>query len=259
MRKAKITIIGMYNFDETLFDGLTLPEGYEKDLLVNEILMRSGEFDALYPSVPFMKTQIGFWGRKHYRTFDKWMKAFNITYNPLDNYDRTESITIKHTGSDSSKTEANYDENKTLDLTDERTPDLNEKTTLDTTDTSEQVTVGETERQVSGYDASTYSPAEKTTANSGKSTIDKDGSIDVDTTGKDTTTHSGTDNTNIKGTLSDTLNTYNNTEQHDTRITGNIGVRSSQELLNQELEVQRFNLYEQIADLFVEEFCIMVY
>ena len=259
MQKMKLTIIGMYNYDETLFDGLTLPEGYEKDLLVNEILMRSGEFDALYPSVPFMKTQISFWGRKHYRTFDKWIQALDIEYDPLNNYDRTEEYTDTHTGASSAKTEANYNEDKTLNLQDKRTADLNEKTTLDTVDTTEQIRDGETERQVSGYDVSTYSPAEKTTSDSGKSTIDKDGTIDLDTTGTDTTDHTGTDKTNIKGTLADTLSTENRTIKHEARLFGNIGVTTSQQMLQAELDVQRFNLYEQIADLFVEEFCIMVY
>ena len=255
----QLSIIGMYNYDNTLFDNLTLPEGYDKELLVNEILMRSGDFESLYPNPPLMKSQIGYWGKKHYRTFDKWLTVLNATYNPLENYDRTESITIKHTGSDSSKTEADYNEDKTLDLEDKRTADLNEKTTLDTTDTSEQVTEGETERQVSAYDSSVYSPAEKTIADSGKTTIDKDGTIDLDTTGTDTMEHSGTDKTNIKGTLSDTLNTYNMTDEHDVSVHGNIGVRSSQELLQQELDVQKFNLYGQIADMFCEDFCIMVY
>ena len=40
---------------------------------------------------------------------------------------------------------------------------------------------------------------------------------------------------------------------------GNIGITSAQELFQREAEVARFNLYEQIADIFCQEFCIMVY
>lgn len=40
---------------------------------------------------------------------------------------------------------------------------------------------------------------------------------------------------------------------------GNIGITSAQELFLKETEVARFNLYNQIADLFCNEFCIMVY
>ena len=40
---------------------------------------------------------------------------------------------------------------------------------------------------------------------------------------------------------------------------GNIGITSAQELFLKEVDVARFNLYQQIADLFCTEFCIMVY
>ena len=40
---------------------------------------------------------------------------------------------------------------------------------------------------------------------------------------------------------------------------GNIGITSAQELFLKEVDVARFNLYQQIADLFCNEFCIMVY
>lgn len=40
---------------------------------------------------------------------------------------------------------------------------------------------------------------------------------------------------------------------------GNIGITSAQELFLKETEVAKFNLYNQIADLFCNEFCIMVY
>ena len=40
---------------------------------------------------------------------------------------------------------------------------------------------------------------------------------------------------------------------------GNIGITSAQELFLKEADLARFNLYEQIADLFCNEFCIMVF
>lgn len=67
---------------------------------------------------------------------------------------------------------------------------------------------------------------------------------------------------NHTGTQRDagTLNgTYSNTDNHTYHGYGNIGITSAQELFQREAEVARFNLYEQIADLFCQEFCIMVY
>lgn len=42
-------------------------------------------------------------------------------------------------------------------------------------------------------------------------------------------------------------------------IHGNIGVTTSQQMLEAELKVQEFSIYQKITDMFLEEFCIMVY
>lgn len=46
---------------------------------------------------------------------------------------------------------------------------------------------------------------------------------------------------------------------HEGNVYGNIGVTTSQQMLEAEYDVARFNIYEQIADLFIKEFCICVY
>ena len=51
----------------------------------------------------------------------------------------------------------------------------------------------------------------------------------------------------------------NDTKVFPARLYGNIGVTTSQQMLQSELDVARWNVYEQIADLFVDEFCIMIY
>ena len=48
-------------------------------------------------------------------------------------------------------------------------------------------------------------------------------------------------------------------EGHTYHGYGNIGITSAQELFLKEVDVARFNLYQQIADLFCNEFCIMGY
>ena len=96
--QSKLTLIGLYNYDNTLLDGLSFPEGIEKDLAISEILLRCGEFEILYPNLEFLKSMCQIWSRKHYRTFDKWVKALNISYDPLNNYDRHEEYTDTRNG-----------------------------------------------------------------------------------------------------------------------------------------------------------------
>lgn len=90
-------------------------------------------------------------------------------------------------------------------------------------------TTGNDELSVTAYDSDQYHKKEKT-----------DSSGSSESTGSSETS---TDGTSI----------------HSGHLYGNIGVTTSQEMLRQELDIQRFNLIQQITDLFITEFCIMVY
>ena len=93
----------------------------------------------------------------------------------------------------------------------------------------------ESETEVSAYDSSTYQPSEKLTETPSGKIIDKFG----------------------EGTSSQ--ETENNKVVHDGRIHGNVGVTTSQQMLQAEYEVARFNIIDQITDMFILEFCIPIY
>ena len=93
MSSARITLIGLYNYDSSIFDLLELPEGIDKKTLTDNILQRSGDFEVLYPDSDYMKLSIGAWSRKWQKTFIRWINALNIEYDPLENYNRYEHWT----------------------------------------------------------------------------------------------------------------------------------------------------------------------
>ena len=95
MSSAKLTLIGfdrwMKQYDEDLFKAFDdLPEGIDKDVLVNNILLRGGEFEVIYSDPYFMQEAIYTWLAKWQRTLEKWLAALAVEYDPLNNYDRTE-------------------------------------------------------------------------------------------------------------------------------------------------------------------------
>ena len=112
MAAATMTLIGLYNWDNTIFDKLNVPEALNKDTLINNILLRSGEFEVMFADPDFMKDAIGMFSDAWQPTFDRWVNALSIEYNPLENYDRTEdwsdtrnsSETGSNSGSSSSST-----------------------------------------------------------------------------------------------------------------------------------------------------------
>lgn len=104
MPKQTITLYSFYNWDNTLFDNLTLPEGIDKDKLIDNILLESGERSVIYSDPEFLKAAIGIWSRTYQETFERWIRALSIEYDPLENYDRREEWTDDSTHSGSTQT-----------------------------------------------------------------------------------------------------------------------------------------------------------
>lgn len=94
MSLAKITLWGMYehgvDIEDDLFKNWILPSDMDADLLRDNILLKGAEFEVLYANFSFMQGAIKIWSEKHYHTFERWLKALAIDYNPLENYDRME-------------------------------------------------------------------------------------------------------------------------------------------------------------------------
>lgn len=93
MSSLTLTLIGLYQYNDELFELLNVPEGIDKATLVDNILLRSGSFEVVYPDYEFMKYSIGAWSRKWQPTFNRWVEALSIEYSPLENYDRFEHWT----------------------------------------------------------------------------------------------------------------------------------------------------------------------
>lgn len=252
MSSAKITLLGFYNWmhdaGEDLFAAFDdLPAGVDKDDLVANILLRGGEFEVLYSDPVFMQQAITPWLHKWQRTIEKWITALSIQYDPLYNYDRTEEWTDKRVSTGSKESSLSHDESKAGGTH----SDNEYETTGGTTERHSGSVV--TENEVSAYDSGTYSPKDKSTA------TDNTG-IGTTSNGRNTENLTGAYDEASKGSQTGKETSGSNDDAvHRGRMFGNIGVVSSQQMLTQELEVARFNLIDQITDLFLPEFIIPVY
>ena len=295
MSIMKVTLIGMENYlndnEKSLFDNVTFPEGITKDDVINNILLQGGEFEPIYADPYFLRDAIGLWSRKHNRTFSKWIEVLNMDYNPLENYDRIEDWTDTENGgvSSSGRTDSgntrtfNNQDKRTLDTENKRTLDTENKRTLDTEDQETLDTENKrtldtnitTENTVSAFDSSSYQPSDKsdsdntgtdTMNNTGTDTVTHTGTDTMNNTGTDTMNNTGTDTVDYSGTIKDEYGegrsnkeTRNNKTVHGGRIHGNIGVLTSQKMVAEQLDIVKWNIVEQITDLFITEFCIMLY
>ena len=251
MSSAKLTLYSFAQWmdfnQKDLFGLLQLPTGIDKDTLTDNILIRGGEFEVVYSDPEFMAYCIGAWSRKWYRTFDKWITALNIEYDPLENYDRKEDYTDSTNRGVKTQARRDSGNTRTFNNEDKQTLNTEDKETLNTEDKRTANLVNE--QSVSAYDSSSYQPANKSSD-----------------TGTDTMNHTGTDTMNHTGTIKDEYgegSSGNETENikltHDGRIHGNIGVTTSQQMLESELDIAKWNIYEHITDVFLEEFIIPIY
>ena len=243
MSSAKITTVGFYQYmnayNNDLFGLLNLPPGIDKDTLVNNIMLRGGEFEVVYSNPDFYKSAIGLWSNKRYRTVEKWINALNIDYNPLENYDRMEEWSDSGSRTNTGTVSDSGIRKNTGTQSTESSGKDNFKGSGNSTSSDE----------ISAYNSNSFQNDKKNTTNSSNSS-------ETNTTANNTRTDNLSESNS--NTRTDNLSEKTNSDRKG-RAHGNIGVTTSQQMLQSELDIAKWNIYEQITDLFLSEFCIMVY
>jgi len=95
--RATLSIVGLYIWDNTIFDDFAVPTGMDKSEAVDDILRKCGDLELLWPDWDFMKSAIKTWTTKNAQTWDKLYASTNFVYDPIANVDAT--ITISRGGS----------------------------------------------------------------------------------------------------------------------------------------------------------------
>lgn len=94
-RAVNLSPLGLYNWDNTLFDLMQIPEALNKDTLVDNLLAETAELEVLYPNPVVFKNLVGVWSAKQLDIWNRLYATTQYEYNPIENYNRYE------TGSDS--------------------------------------------------------------------------------------------------------------------------------------------------------------
>lgn len=165
------------------------------------------------------------------RKWDKLYNTFNLEYNPINNYDMTETMT-----DDTTERTFGHVNTRVNDLS--HTKDGDETVTHNTTDTRTDDLENEMITSVQGFNSNDYVPSDKENgSNSGTQTLAK--------TGTDTTEHDITETDT--GTQTDT-ESGKNTDVRNYVLTrsGNIGVTSSQQMIEQERKLWEFNFVHMV-------------
>lgn len=196
---AWLSILGMYNYDESVFDGFRTPDNVDKDTTIQTILLECAELELIYPEFETMKNAITLWTNKEFAIWEELQKTREYEYNPIWNKDGTVI-----------ETESSL-YNK------------------DRTGRYNGTGSGVNTEYVQGFNENTWAGATKS-----------EGSNSANATENEESTDTG--------------------EIERTRIEqGNIGVTTTQRMIQEQREVVVFNTMEYILSSFKKRFCLLIY
>lgn len=257
---TRLTLYGIYQYDKTLFDGVELPPGIDKNLLISDIISTCGDLYTYYQVPPILKINITSWFKRRYHDFGKMYDALRAEYVPLENYNRTETRTQSDSMSGTDRQTNSATSNTATQSTNSNTNSATDANTgTDSTDSTDSGN-STSEQSVSAYNAETYSNRERTQetkSNSNNSTVT------YNTTLTHNSTDSGTNSSNTDNTASGTLTTdygKRNDTREEVNVHGNIGVTTNQQMISAEIDMrEKYDLYRIITQEFEREFLIQIY
>lgn len=101
--RGTISILGLYNEDNTIFANMQLPSSdyLDKDILIHNILMECAELEVIYTDPDFMKFAISEWSKSRLHVWQELADTMDYEYNPIWNKDVHDEEYIKNTRDES--------------------------------------------------------------------------------------------------------------------------------------------------------------
>lgn len=286
--RSEMSVSALYAYDPDLFHYLHVPlldpdtetPFISKDVIIQNILIETMDLEVLYPDPVFLKNAIKWWSYSNQNAWQCIAEALYKGYNPIENYDRIEEWDDTNT-----RTEKWTDGNtRSTSDTDTSSQTVNGSGHNTRTDDTKSVVNGTTGHNgtVTGNNGSTTTQSgmayndniwkgqnkEEVTANTSNTTnetgsnnstqtdtgtVKNDGTHNETTTGNVTRTGSVTDSGSRDGTIGDT-------GKRSGRVHGNIGVTTSQQMVEAEIKLRAdYQLTRIIVDQFKQRFCLLIY
>ena len=228
---ATVSLLGLKRLNDGILGELVVPDGVDVDLVKDNLLAETAELEVIYPDAMFMQAMIGRWSAKELPIWERLYKTTLLEYNPIENYDRMEEWT------EAEDTKKNTEADATG----------TSRTDTDGTSTRQSNTDGviNDQKYVSAYNEIEFTPTERdnNTQNEKNESEQKDvGTVSVKTSAENTTDETGNRNLLRKG-----------------RAHGNIGVTTSQQMIEAERDVALYNIIDVIINSFKNRFCLQIY
>lgn len=216
------SICELYTIDE-IFKDIKLPNSFEKETLINTIMLKCMQYQPIYVEMPILNQIIKNFFNINYMNFNKIGYLFDLEYqkdyNPIWNKDGNYVEEESYTKSNDFNSNENGSDNNTR------------KETL--------VSNGSEVNQISAYDTNEFQNNKKITNEN-----QEDNSITDKYTNSKTKNDKGEENF---------------THKIERKEQGNIGVTTTAQMLKEEFDIQqdvKYNKYKIIANMFYDELFI---
>lgn len=252
-RNPMITILTMYNIDDTIFDDLHLPEYHfprmieyddlflkegwtlDKETLINNIILECGELDLIYTDPDFLKFAIKTWAAKEYPVWRSLYESLFYKYNPIWNKDGTikeserqiRNLVLQNERSKQNNAIMSSVDNENIDDTDNTTTSNNGTTSASNTETGNrsgsETTSSDNVNSVSAFDdLATFSNHDKSETGSDKTNSELFNNVKTESISNDETGHNDRTYNRERVANNNTVNTGSETEINRNNDTGNV-------------------------------------
>lgn len=97
-RMTTLSPLGLYRWDETIFDLMQIPAELDKPTLIDNLLAETAELEVLYPNPVVFKNLVGVWSAKQIDIWNRLYETTQYEYDPIENYNRYETGSEGGTG-----------------------------------------------------------------------------------------------------------------------------------------------------------------
>lgn len=221
--RSIIPIATLYDYDNTIFTDIYI-KGVSKDQLIEHFLLSYGDLTPVYQYPSYLRRHVTSVARSLQWSIDHLWEVTQLEYNPIENYDRIESWEDKGGGTF-------------------------QKGKVDTEETFNKGDITTTFGKVtdSTHKVAAFNSSDPEVANTDNNT---DSGSDSQTFGADSSHGSvtnGLDESTTKGT-------------HEGRIHGNIGVTTSQQMMQSEIDLTKaYNFLDEVCKLYADRLLIGVW
>lgn len=221
--RTNIPIAALYEYDNSIFRDVYI-KGLTVDNFIEHFILSYGDLTPVYQDPSYLRRHVTSVARSLQWTIDHLWEITQLEYNPIENYDRQESWTDNGNGTF-------------------------QKGQVDSTETYQKGTAITTFGKVSDatHKVAAFNSSTPEVANTDNIT---DSGSDTQSFGADTT----------NGSITNGLDTSTTNGVHEGRIHGNIGVTTSQQMMQAEIDLSKaYNFLDEVCKLYADRILIGVW